>query len=120
MVVAVATARQRYTASRLAEKYGVVGRVASRYIYAGYSVRLLHPTRHGSVHIIAKKYGSVLAIDVVTDNPSVDVAKSLLEKSKLLRARPVLVLYGNKLPAPQELVSFCEENNIKLKRVLGD
>jgi len=114
------TARETYIASKLVERYGVIGRVASRYVTAGYSVRVLHPTRYGPVHVVAKKHGVTLAIDVTTGIPSVEAAKSLLEKAKLLRARPILVIYGRGSVVPQEVVSFCAENNIKLKRVLGD
>lgn len=116
----MATARQRYLTNRLVEKYGVIGRVASRYICAGYSVKLLHLTRHGPVHIVAKKHGSVLAIDVVTGNPSINTAKNLLEKSKLLKAHPILVIYGGEFTVPREVLLFCEENGIRLKRVISD
>ena len=116
----MATARQAYLASKLVEKYGVFGCVASRYVTAGYSARMLHPTRYGPVHIIAKKHGIVLAIDVVTENLTSEVAKKLLEKAKLLRARPVLVVYGKGVAVPGDVILFCRENGIKLKRVLSD
>jgi hypothetical protein len=57
----VVTARQRYMIRRLGRVYGIVGRVAGRYVAAGYSVELNHPTRYGPIHIVARGNGQVLA-----------------------------------------------------------
>ena len=114
------TPRQVYLASRLVEKYGVIGRVASRYVTAGYSVRVFHPTRYGPLHVIAVKHGNTLAIDVVTGSINIEIVKNLLEKSKLLRAKPILVVYGRGVVIPEDVKTFCNENGIKVKRILGD
>jgi len=114
------TPRQAYLASKLVEKYGVIGRVASRYLTAGYSVRILHPTRYGPVHVVALKHGTTLAIDIATGSVSVEIAKNILEKSKLLRAKPILVIYGRSVVVPEDVKTFCDENGIKLRRILGE
>lgn len=116
------TARQRYAVRRLGETYGILGRIAGRYVAAGYSVELNHPTRYGPIHVVARGDGQVLAVDVVYEGGklTVEAARRILEKAKLIRARPVLAVYGlgwNNVP--EELRRFCEENGVKL-RVVGE
>jgi len=115
------TARARFLIKRLEEKYGLVGRVAGRYIAAGLSVELMHPTRYGAIHIIARGGGKVFAIEVV-DKPeklSLDVIKTFAEKAKLVKASPILVLYSNNVKLPDELYKFCVENGVKIRVIIS-
>jgi predicted RecB family endonuclease len=116
----VVTARQRYTIRRLGRVYGIVGKVAGRYVAAGYSVELNHPTRYGPIHIVARGNGQVLAVDVVYERGrlTVDAARAILEKAKLIRARPILAAYGFRWSdIPEDVRRFCEENGVKLRTV---
>jgi len=118
----VVTARQRYVVRRLKKAYGVVGKVAGRYVAAGYSVELNYPTRYGPVHVVARGRGQVLAVDIVYGRGrlTADAARSILEKAKLIKARPVLAVYGLSWSGmPEELRGFCEESGVKL-RVVGE
>jgi len=78
-------AKIRFVQKALIEKYGNVGIVASRYLEAGFSVRVNHPTHLGS--------------------------------AKLVRAKPILVLYGNGPKLSDELFRFCKERGVKIRRI---
>jgi len=108
------TARQRHLIKLLEEKYGVVGRVAGRYVSAGLHVTMMHPTRYGPVQILVQGNGQKLAVEVV-ENPSEvrQRAELLVKKAELLKAKPVLVLYGDVSVDP----SLLQGLNVKVKRV---
>lgn len=113
------TARAKYVIRQLKRKYGIVGVVASRYIEAGYSVELFHKTRLGNIDILVRGRGEVYAIEILHRGTyTVDHVKLLQEKAKLVRARPVLVLYGRQPRLTAEASSYCSSNNIKVKRIL--
>lgn len=115
----MATAKTRYLQKIYEEKHGCIGKVASRYLEAGYSIELMHSTRYGCVHILARKSNMVLAIDVVDKQGTVtiDMVKLLLDKSKLLRARPILILYSDGPKIDDEVHKFCVEHGIKIRRL---
>ena len=100
--------------------HGILGKVAGRYIAAGYSVELNHPTRFGAINIVARKEGQILAIDVITERSklNVDSAKVLVEKARLINAKPILFAYGfSWVEIPEDLRKFCEESDVKLRVV---
>jgi RecB family endonuclease NucS len=114
------TARARYLIERLEQKFGVIGKVAGRYIAAGLSVELMHPTRYGPIHIIARgDKGKILAIEVVEEanKVTVDQVKTFLEKAKLIKAKPILAIYSSNFKLPDDVYKFCKENGIKIKVV---
>jgi hypothetical protein len=115
----MATNRARYLSNLYKRKYGAIGEVASKYIEAGYSVEFMYPTRYGAIHIVARGNNQVFAIEVF-DKPStisIDVVNSLLEKSKLIKAKPILAIYSNDPRLTDDVYRFCVENGIKIKRV---
>ncbi len=112
-------ARKRFLEKMLKEKYGEIGIVASRYLEAGCSVRLLHPTRYGPIHIIVTGGGIRLAIEVFKDPREVpkEVVDSVIAKAKLINAKPVLVLYGDGPKLSEEIYRYCIENGVKIRRI---
>ena len=112
-------AKIRFVQKALIEKYGHIGIVASRYLEAGFSVRVNHPTRFGPIHIVASGNGMRLAIEVFSEPREVpqDILEKLIEKAKLVRAKPVLVLYGNGPKLGNEIFKFCKEHGIKVRRM---
>lgn len=115
----MATNRARYLSNLYKRKYGAIGKVASKYIEAGYSVEFMHPTRYGAIHIVARGNNQIFAIEVF-DKPStisIDVVNSLLEKSKLIKAKPILAIYSNGPRLTDDVYRFCVENGIKIKRI---
>jgi hypothetical protein len=90
----MATPRQTRLARLLEEKYGIVGKVAGRYVTAGLHVAMMHPTRYGPIHFVAQGNGLKLAVDVVAEGDPLKAAELLKKKAELLKAKPVLVLYG--------------------------
>ncbi len=112
-------ARIVFLKKKLAEKYGVEGKVAGRYIEAGYSVRMKPRTRHGELSFIAYKGSQRLAVDVVYLERGVKLEdlENLKKKAELLQAKPVLVLYGSLPRISQELREKIEELGISMKRI---
>ena len=113
----MATAKQVYLAKKLEEKYGAIGSVAGRYLEAGLSIEINHPTRYGPIHIVARGGKSIYAIEVV-DKPeklSLDVVRNLVEKAKTIKAKPILVLYSNAVSISDEIYKFCIDNGVKIK-----
>ena len=112
-------ARVEFLKKRLAKRYGIIGRVAGRYVEAGYSVELSHPTRSGTIDVVARKAGTIIAITVL--HGSVKVTASHVEeaarRAEHLNAKPVLVLYGRGPKVSQEAVAKAEELGVELKRV---
>ena len=105
------TWRLIYQSNRLIEKYGVLGKVAARYLLAGYSVRIQDN------FVIASKEGSNLIIGVAINDKDV---KELIDKlaitSKKLNRIPVVVLYGrNKWK--DETINMLRERGITYKSV---
>ena len=112
-------ARVRYERARLEERYGEVGVVAGRYLEAGYHVRLFHPTRYGQVHVLAYKGSIRLVIEVIKEASTVgaEVVERVAKKAELLRAKPILILYGNGPRLSEEARSRAKEMGVKVRRL---
>jgi len=83
------TWRMIYQSNRLIEKYGVLGKVATRYLLAGHSVRI-----QGDL-ILSSKEGNNLVIGVAINDKEVGkLISKITEVSKKLNRMPVIVLYG--------------------------
>jgi len=115
----MALARVRALQKRLIRKYGVVGAVAGRYVEAGLHVQVMHPTRYGPAHIIATGGGQRLVVEVVEGVSSVgpEVVETLYDKATLLRAKPVLVLYGIGPKLSNEARALAHKLGIKVRRL---
>ncbi|QOJ79414.1 hypothetical protein IG193_02830 [Infirmifilum lucidum] len=111
-------ARIRYLSRQFRKRYGVIGRVASRYLEAGLSVRINHPTRLGPAHIIAHGNGQKLVVEVYYSSKPLepDTVQRVAEKAKLLRAKPVVALYG-KTPATKRALEVATKLGVKIKRI---
>ena len=112
-------ARIRHERTRLEVRYGEVGVVAGRYLEAGYHVRLFHPTRYGEVHVLAYKGDTRLVVEVVKEAATVgaEVVERVARKAELLKARPVLILYGNGPRLSEEARSRARETGVKVRRI---
>ncbi|MEM1896997.1 MAG: hypothetical protein QXG46_05400 [Ignisphaera sp.] len=113
------SAKIRYIQNIYEKKYGRLGKIASRYIGAGYSVEFNHPTRYGSVSLLVRGKGSVMAIEVVDSNEKVDAekVKVFIEKAKLLKAKPVLILYSASPKLNDDVMKLCRDNGVKIRRI---
>ncbi|MEZ0346094.1 MAG: hypothetical protein ABWK01_06060 [Infirmifilum sp.] len=110
-------ARIRYLQRQLAKKYGVIGRVASRYLEAGLSVRLNHPTRLGPAHLVVQGNGKKLLVEVY-NNPTPlkpEDVRRVAEKARLLRATPVIVVYGERRRRQLTPEAKAEAASLKVK-----
>ena len=111
------TAKARFLIRKFEEKYGIIGKVAGRYVAAGLSVEFMHPTRYGPIQIVVRGGGKVFAVEVI-ENPaklSLDSIKVFIEKAKLIKAKPILVLYSSNAKLSDELYRFCTENGVKVR-----
>lgn len=109
----MATPRQIHLARLLEEKYGIVGKVAGRYVTAGLHVTMMHPTRYGPVHFVVQGNGLKLAVEVVHEGDALRAAELLKKKAELLKAKPVLVLYGEVRADARKIA----EMGVKVRRV---
>ena len=105
------TWRLVYQSNRLIKKYGVLGKVASRYLLAGYSVRVQ------SDYILASKQGSNLVIGVAINDKDVgELIDKIAAASKKFNRVPVIVLYGrNKWK--DETINMIREHGITYRLV---
>jgi len=93
------------------EKYGVLGKVAARYLLAGYSIRIQ------SNFILASKEGSNLIIGVaINDKNAEKLITEITEASKKLSRIPVIVLYG-KNKWRNETIKAIKDHGITYKLV---
>ncbi|HIP65103.1 MAG TPA: hypothetical protein EYH08_01065 [Pyrodictium sp.] len=114
-------ARIVFLKKKLERKYGVIGKVAGRYVEAGYTVNVGFQTSKGHIDIVAKKEDQILAIDVITDSVKVgvDAVEKLKEKATAINAKPILVLYGAGPQLQEEALRKAEELGVEVKRVRG-
>ncbi|PLJ78066.1 hypothetical protein [Infirmifilum sp. SLHALR2] len=112
-------ARIRYLVRQLSKKYKAIGRVAGKYLEAGFSVRINHPTHLGNAHIVAQGNGQKILVEVYYSSSPLkaeDVRK-VAEKAKLLKAKPVIALYGRRTPVTPEALAEAAKLGVKVKRV---
>jgi len=77
------------------------------------------PTRYGPAHIIASGNNQRLVVEVVEGVAKVgpEVVDRLLKKAELLRAKPVLVLYGDGPKLTEEARALVQERGVKVRRL---
>ncbi len=111
------TAREAFEAKKLAQRYGVVGKVAGRYREAGYQVEVAAADEESPVNFTAYKKGEKLAVKVVWRSGPValEVVDSLAEAAE--GAKPVLVLYGAGPKATGALLERAREKGVSIRRV---
>ncbi len=108
----------RFLQKRLEEKYAEIGKVAGKYIEAGYTVNVKKiKTPKGVIDIVAKK-SETYAIDVYkkTGPVPVSIVEEITEKARTINAKPVLVLWGKGPKITQEVLKKAEELGVKIKR----
>ncbi len=112
------TARLRYQQKLLSKRYGVIGRVAALYLGAGLHVTLNHPTRYGPVHVVATGNNQRIAVDVYASPKPASTAavEAIASKASLLKAKPVLALYGGADVTPEAL-ELARKLGVEVKRV---
>ncbi len=108
----------RFIQKRLEEKYAEVGKIAGKYVEAGYTVSVKQTkTRRGVIDIVARK-GETYAIDVYkkTGPVPVSIIEEIAEKAKAINAKPVLALWGRGPKVTEEVLKKAGELGVKIKR----
>ena len=113
------TAREAFEAKKLAQKYGVIGKVAGRYREAGYKVDVLTTDEEVPYHFTAVKKGEKLAIKVYhkSGGVPVEVVEKLAEKAKEEDYKPILVLYGAGPKLSEPVLTKAGELGVSIRRV---
>ena len=115
------TAREAFEAKKLAQKYGVVGKVAGRYVTAGYRVDVVTTSEEAPYHFTAVRKGEKLAVLVYYKSGKVpaEVVEGLAGKAKEEGFRPVLALYGAGPKISEEVLGKARELGVSVRRVRG-
>ena len=110
-------AQIRYLQKRWAREYREIGKVAGRYLEAGYHVRLMHPTRYGPAQILVQGKGHKFVVEVFKGpgNVAKSIVDVLAKKAELLKAKPILVLYGRGVNIDDETRKLAEDNGVKIR-----
>lgn len=106
---------------KLEQKYGVEGKVAGRYVEAGFHVRMHVNTKHGRVSFVAIKGGEKFAVDVISGKKVVkkEELEAIKKKAESLGAKPILVLYGSGVVLGDDAKEFIKEGSVTVKRIRG-
>jgi predicted RecB family endonuclease len=115
----VTLAEIAFQQKKLERRYGVEGRVAGKYVEAGFHVRMHVQTRHGKVSFVAIKGSEKYAVDVIVEKRTINKTdvETLVSKAKSLGARPVLVLYGAGPKLSEEALATVKESGVVVKRI---
>ncbi len=96
--------RRIYLSNTLTRKYGILGRVASRYVLAGFSVRV------NNDHILIKGRNESKVVVVVESSKELrDKAGKVKELAKRLSSKPVIAVYGRCKISDEDLEKVVNE-----------
>ena len=115
----MATARQLFEAKKLASKYGVVGKVAGRYVTAGFDVKVESTEEGAAYNFTAARKGEKYLVKVYARSGlvPVEVVDKLAEEASKAGARGVLVLYGAGPSLRGEALERAKEKGVTVRRV---
>ncbi len=113
------TAKEAFEAKKLAQKYGIVGKVAGTYRTAGYRIEILETDESAKVNFIASKRGEKLGIKVFLKSSYVplEVVEELKNAAEEKGFKPILVLYGSGPKLKDDVIEKAKELGVSLKRV---
>ncbi len=112
------TAREAFEAKKLAQKYGVVGKVAGSYRTAGFEVIVKSVSEDAPFNFIARKKGEKFIVKVYSRTGRIprEALESIAKASEEEGGKPILVLYGAGPRIDSELLSLAKEKNILIRR----
>jgi len=113
------TAKNRLITNILLRKGGVVNKVASRYVMAGFQVRV-NPEIPG-LDLIATKSGEAYGVRVIWEKKRYEgqVIEELLNASKKLGLKPILILYGSGPHIDKDIIEEASRKGVLVKRIRG-
>lgn len=104
--------KTRYLANRLFQKYGELGRVASRYVLAGHSVQL----RSDHILVMGRGFNAVVTLAKSRKEIHESARRAKNIASKLGPGyRPVLVIYGT-YRVPKDVLEEIRREGLLVKR----
>ncbi|WP_244372467.1 hypothetical protein [Staphylothermus marinus] len=111
------TARRMFVINKLLRKKNVVGKVAARYVAAGFNVTVNPPLK--GVYFTASKHGVRYAGIVLWQKKKVGEeiigkAKEIADKYKV---KPIIILYGSGPIIDKDIVAKAREAGIIIKRI---
>ncbi len=118
VIWAMTTAKRIFESKMLSEKYGALGKVAGRYIKAGYSIRGVDLEERS---FIAARRGEKLLVKVIWNVNKIDdsMLDELKNKAKTLNAKPLLIVYGAKprVSAIRSIIDSIKAREISFRRI---
>ncbi|MEB3780435.1 MAG: hypothetical protein GSR85_09465 [Desulfurococcales archaeon] len=112
------TAKRIFESKMLSEKYGALGKVAGRYIKAGYSIRDVDLEERS---FIAVRRGEKLLVKVVWNVNKIDdsMLDELKNKAETLNAKPLLIVYGGKprVSVIRSIIDSIKARGISFRRI---
>ncbi len=102
---------------KLTKRFGIKGRVAARYVAAGYSVTVNPPLE--GVDFTASKHGVRYAGIIFWEKKS--IGPEIIEKAHAIgekyRVKPVIVLYGSGPKITAEALDKARELGVLVRRI---
>ncbi len=113
------TAKEMFDAKKLAQKYGIIGKVAGLYRIAGHKIDITDTNEEAEVNFIASKRNERLGIKVFAKNTyvPVEVIEKLRKAADENKFKPILVLYGTGPKLKDDALNKAKELEVSLKRV---
>jgi hypothetical protein len=113
------TAREAFEAKKLAQKYGVIGKVAGLYRTAGYKIESINVNEDADLNFLAVKRGEKLGVKVFTKSTyvPVEIVEKLKKACEELKSRPILILYGSGPKLKDEIITKAKELGVSIRRV---
>jgi protein involved in ribonucleotide reduction len=110
-------AKQIFLMRKLSSKYGVSGRVAARYVAAGYSVTVNPPLK--DVDFVASKHGVRFAGIILSGKKlyGVEIVEKAREIGEKYRVKPLLILYGTGPRITVEALEKAREYGVIIRRI---
>jgi hypothetical protein len=110
------TAREAFEARKLAQKYGVIGKVAGSYRTAGYNVKIVSTDDDAPYNFEATKRGEKLLVKVYSK--TWPIPPEIIDKlSTAGEGKKILALYGAGPRVAREVIEKAKESGVSIRRV---
>ncbi len=110
------TAKIRFIVNKLLEKGGVINKVASRYVEAGYRVRIGF-SREIDLYMVRRSERCGAKILWLKKTYSIEELNGFLEDCRKHGLKPIIILYGSGPHIDPESLSKLREDNVLVRRI---
>lgn len=107
------TSRAVHKSKILQKKFGIIGKVASKYILAGFHVNIVPRKGLSFIAVRGNERFGILVINSLKEIEN--KVKQIISETEKLNLKPILVIYGNYGPLNKDLKKKIEELGVKIK-----